>query len=542
MLDDSAQALETKDRFRQGETSFADFSRTMDELRRTGKDRTEPKKPTTGPGKSRFTVAASAAGLAVSTSSVSDGWGSRDNPIEGRGKGGGTTTGLKRPVSSSGVLSKLGERLSGFTSSSNTGQVNSPALDRTSSGTSGGRRKSPRRGFRSPRQYAGSEPSGGGTGGGWHPWSTSRSVSAGLGPLDGRGGSPNNTPVRGVTGLDQSGGDGSERARREGSTFASQPLTGSEIDNMSSISNTSTMVNDLSSRVQKLEESLARWSDEYKYPRRRRHGGHGSTASRRARLESASSPDSGGGSGSGGSEPSSNTNDSSVDVDMLSWQQDTETQLKEVRGRLRQLTEIEGGAVTAPEARSVSAPADAAAVAEGPRVAPALFVAAPRPLSSTLTEGKSGQFSAAVITGSAVGGVSGGNNLRGGMPASELPAGNDDDDAVEGLKPAASPSQPGASASGIPTTDQDGSTIAGPKSGPNPRGFEREGKGEGEENDAGGAAENAEGGRKEDASDDGGGEVRDMVLDNALGDRESSVGVLRRDRPTRLSTITEVAP
>lgn len=544
MLDDSAQALEAKDRFRQGETSFVEFSGTMDELRRTGKDRNEPKRPTAGPGRARLSVVASAASLPVSTSSARDSWGPRDTPSEGRGKRGGSgkdalTTGLKRPVSSSGVLTKLGGRLSGFASSSNAGQASSPVVDRARSGGSGGRRKSPRRGFGSPRKYASSEPGGGGTGSGWHPWSTSRNASAGAShlSLERRGSSPGDTPVGGVAGVDHGGGDGNERAR-EGSVLASQPLTGSEIDNMSSISTTSTLVIDLVSRLEKIEDTLAKVVDVCTYPTRRR-GHSGRNSSRRARLENASSPDSGGGSGSGGSEPSSNINEGSVDVDVLSLQQDTEEQLREVRGRLRQLT-IRSESVKAMGARSLSAPADAAAVVAGPGATSAPLVAGPRSPPSTLAKRKSGKFSAAAIAGSAGGGVAGGGSLRGGMPASELPAGDDDDEALEGLKPAAPSSQPGSSSSGMPAVDQDGSTVASAKSGAVvPSGFEREGKGEEGEHDA---AEREERGRKEDASDGGGEEVRDVGLDNVPEDRESGVGVLRRERPIRLSTITELAP
>lgn len=544
MLDDSAQALEAKERFRQGETSFVEFSGTMDELRRTGKDRNEPKRPTAGPERARLSVAASAASLPVSTSSARDSWGPRDTPSEGRGKLGGSgkdplTTGLKRPVSSSGVLTKLGGRLSGFTISSNTGQASSPVVVRARSSGSGGRRKSPRRGFGSPRKYAGSEPGGGGTGSGWHPWSTSRNASAGANQLslECRGASPGDTPVTGVAGVDHGGGDGDEGAR-EGSVLASQPLTGSEIDNMSSISTTSTLVIDLVSRVEKIEDTLAKVVDVCTYPTRRR-GRSGSNASRRARLENASSPDSGGGSGSGGSEPSSNTNEGSVDVDVLNLQQDTEEQLREVWGRLRQLT-IRSESIKATGARSVSAPADAAAVVAGPRVTSAALVAGPRSPPSTLVKRKSGKFSAAAIAGSAEGGVAGGGSLRGGVPASELPAGDDDDEALEILKPAAPSSQPGSSSSGMPAVDQDGSTVASARSGAVvPSGFEREEKGEGGEHDA---AEREERGRKEGASDGGGEEVRDVGLGNAPEDRESGVGVLRRERPIRLSTITELAP
>ena len=303
--DNSERALDVKAQFRQGKIGRAEFVRTMYELRRSGKDRVEPR---------RRTVAGTNAGLSVLTASsrslATDAWLRRDTTIaEGRGGGGGvsqesgSTSSKQRHGNTSGMLVKLGERLAaGLATASlkidqasgggGSGQGGSPAPDGARS-DGGRRRKSNRRGFDSPHdQDAALEISGGSE---RRPWSvpsnagrTVRRIFSGPSSPERLVPSPGGTPVRGGDSVGEgrqspthypgraehgargSIGDAGGGGRGAGSVSSAggpPPLTASEIDNMSSISNTSTVLTDLSVRLEKIEDMLARLLDAQKPPR-----------------------------------------------------------------------------------------------------------------------------------------------------------------------------------------------------------------------------------------------------------------------------------
>ncbi|CAM9516133.1 unnamed protein product, partial [Laminaria digitata] len=177
------------------------------------------------------------------------------------------------------------------------------APDGSRSDGGGRRRRSNRRGFDSPRdQEAPLESSGGSDRRPWSvPHNASRSVrrifSSPSSP-ERQASSPGGTPVRGGDsvgegqspahypgrtehsiggggggargGIGDTGGGGGGGGRGGGGSMGSAgappPLTASEIDNMSSISNTSTVLTDLSVRLEKIEDMLSRLLDAQKAP------------------------------------------------------------------------------------------------------------------------------------------------------------------------------------------------------------------------------------------------------------------------------------
>lgn len=470
MLDDSSRSLETKDRFRQGNIGVDEFARVMGELRRTGTDRIERRGRRNAVGAVTALAGPSASATAatpgltvpnISSAPVgAEPWHGRDKGADGSRFSdlGHSGLKLKRPAHSSGVLSKLGVRLvAGLTtaslkadeaSGSNSGQGSSPVVERARSEAGGVRRlRSPRRGSIavSPRHHQrepGTNESGDTAGSGsWRPWSVpgnpSRrlvsSASSPERPAPSPAGTGTATPVkggalpqgkqtlppsthtqRGEVGVDGgSGGDGSGGGTGSATGSAPPgPLTASEIDNMSSVSTTSTVLTDLSSRMEKIEDLLTRLLEESIESRggggsdvllRRwghagqRHGGGGG--------QDNDTGSSGGGSGTGGiarapeTRPSSNVPNEESAGELMVVVKDTAAELRQVRGRLRQL-----------ELEEAAAKAAKAAGAGSSTTPPAPASVAPR----------SSHPPNAVDAG-ATSGVGGDQSKLGGGPASELP-------------------------------------------------------------------------------------------------------------------------
>lgn len=264
----------------------------------------------------------------------------------------------RQPNSSASTLRKLGGRFVRATEhapdcdtgdgSSDGGlpDATSLVLDTTRSEGGGARRRSPsRRGFGSPRRR-----DAGSLSGGQRPWSVSGSAGRSIlrllsGPSSPErpttAHSPGGTPVRGDGSVVDGGGTSpdhrqglvehdSSGGRRGGTARGSAasavrgsirpmtmvggggggsggsgggglppPLTASEIDNMSSVSNTSTVLTDLSVRLEKIEDMLSRLLEVHQKPRR------AEAPSRSSHFGSQSSQDSegGGGSSSGSKRP-----------------------------------------------------------------------------------------------------------------------------------------------------------------------------------------------------------------------------------------------
>lgn len=489
MLDDSAKSLEVKDRFRQGKMGGSEFTRVMADLKRSGADRIER----TAKRNAAFAGARPAAvsgvpGLTVSTASstpmvVTEPYQGRDGRAAGAGRGaaldssrfadfGPTGLKLKRPANSSGVLSKLGGRLvSGLTKAEQASGSNSPTAERVRSETGGLRRlRSPRRAssVESPRhrnQEPGASESAPQTGSSWRPWSVPRSdrrlassasspERAAPSPADTgtplRGGDASeqarNTPTGpsqpqrlGLDGGGGGGGDGgaSGGGRGTGSATGSAvpgPLTASEIDNLSSVSTTSTVLTDLSLRMEKIEDLLARLLEASTGSKGA--GGGNDTLDRWGRVlpGRSGSHDTDAGSseiGTGTAEaaasasrpPSTVLNKESAG-ELMGEVKDTAAELRQVRGRLRQL-ELEDAAAKAAAAASHSAAPRGASSTVGPR--------SPQP-SSPSGERKIAQSEA--VTSGGIGGVTGGSGehfIQGVVPASELPACRNDSGEEEEL-------------------------------------------------------------------------------------------------------------
>lgn len=554
MVDDSTKALQVKEQVRRGEMNRFEFARIMDDLRRTGRDRLESRKPARGASASAAVVTAGLAiSAATSSSTATERWEGRDSVVGAGARGGdrgkdqeiGLPPGLKRPVSSSGMLSKLGGRIVAglkIDQANTSGQVvSSPQADGVRSAGGGrDRRKSPRRGFGSPRQQTGANEASSGTVS-WRPWSAPgtntrnlRRLVPGPSSPERPGPSPGDTPVRGNRGADarqspgqlqghaENGGSGGGvrgRAGSAGSTGAPVPLTASEIDNMSSISNTSTVLTDLSLRLEKIEDMLSRLLDAHRPTRRSSDGGGGGDQVNSC-VGSESSRDSGGGSRGRGRNERDGTGEISQDrlhanedyADELSGMVgDTAGELREVRGRLRQL-EVEEAARAA-AAAVATAPASSTSGA-----LPAPSLAAPA-FPQQLVEGKTAPpgSEGAVDSG---GGL---NRLPRGAPASELPE-DDEDELITGESSAfsavQSAEQGGESpiAAIVPAVSEE---LGGER---NAESKHDRGGAEGEGWGAGGGLD----------------EVKGDEPDDPPGDRAPG-GILRRLRPSGLSTITEAS-
>lgn len=293
MPNDSSEASELKERVRQGRVSGTKFRRKMVELRRSGKDRVDPKQAPTVAAQS---PAATVKGAVNPSHPAQLSFGGRESQEGGRGDPGkdpGTSgLSLRRNVSGGEMIRRLGERLGWSNASARTeqgGLEGSPVLERSRTADTMPKRRSPRRGTASPRAESGSDTGGssGATGSNRRPWSlTSSSNNPGnVGRLLSSPASPDRAASSQgsagslLWGQPPSGGAGAGGTRQMTPPFrapprqegrlpaASQaqaeqthtaPLTASDADNMSSVSNTSTVLTDLSHRLEKIEDMLAR--------------------------------------------------------------------------------------------------------------------------------------------------------------------------------------------------------------------------------------------------------------------------------------------
>lgn len=484
MLDDSAKSLEVKERFRQGKIGGVEFERFVAELKRTGADRIERRgrRGTVAAGAvagadSSMAAISAASGLTVSAASSTPGASQgRDGGAGGvPGREGGTDAsrdpdggpaGLKsrRPTNSTGVLSKLGGRLvAGLTTASLKADQgsgsNSPAGERARSEAGAARRlRSPRRGSlfgsphhepQEPRTSEGSAATGGGSG--WRPWTgpgtASRKSASDASYPERPAPSPAGigTPVRGgdvpapsaqvgpapVTcsqihhlGQGAAGGGGAG------------PLTASEIDQMSSVSTTSTVLTDLSLRMEKIEDLLSKLLEASTGGKGTGGGGGGGDILQRWGRVAI-------GQGGGSHDPDARSSEgdtaSGVVVapesrhylnvlqedsagELMGAVKDTTAELRQVRRRLRQL-ELEEAAAKAAAASGSSSQAPPAPTMAAPL--------SPQP-SPPPAEGRVALPEASDAGTRGVNEGGGEHFIQGGVRASELPVcGNDSFDEEE---------------------------------------------------------------------------------------------------------------
>lgn len=385
MKDDSAQALQVKEQVRKGMINATTLMEKLEKLRKAGKDRNPEK--ATSPASRR------AAKTPATDVTPRDKWTEVD-PI-GAESGFLSTPGLRRHVSTD-VLRKLGGRLGLPTKPdhpSGGGHSHSPVRDGAHpSGGVGRRTRSPRRAIGSPRHDAGAEESGGGGGPtlSWRPWSSSSNSSnrhggqrgtsvpssptnrlrsaavvpwgqgPGAAPAGGVRSSPlSSTPVWG-SGIEERGGrppilvpDGQRAGEQHGQQGAGPtvPLTASEIDNLSSVSNTSTVLTDLSLRLEKIEDMLSRLLETQKNKGPFSENGEIGGLRRASRLSQTSQSSQDSGANNNGNEASralvrdslgERSTDQNNHLSVMALH-DTAEQLREARGQLQRL-EAAGGA------------------------------------------------------------------------------------------------------------------------------------------------------------------------------------------------------
>ncbi|CAM9210979.1 unnamed protein product, partial [Choristocarpus tenellus] len=277
MVNDTPLVHDIKDNMQQGKLSASEFRQKMAELRHKGLDQIQSG-PSTGVGRS-----------SVRSGNIRDIGGH-----DGAGRGLGAGQGLKRYNSSTGVLSKLSERLAiGLSRVDQTGQASSPAPESRKE-RKFGRSNSPKEGAANPKGAAilhpsshalsASEAAGSSAGSGWS-WgevgrlSINNSIrqvrSALIGPPSPQKPAP--TPPgqhksvwgQGTAALENSRSVSPSPRRIRGKDFRSLSYGGSgasggharpssEFDNMSSVSNSSTALTDISTRLEKIEDMLSR--------------------------------------------------------------------------------------------------------------------------------------------------------------------------------------------------------------------------------------------------------------------------------------------
>lgn len=499
MLDDSARSLETKDRFRQGKIGGAEFARIIAELKRTGTDRIEysGRRNATAAGAGPAGIAG-ASGLTVSTASttpmVAEPWQGRDGGAEGSRCSEFGLSGLKhkRPANATGVLSKLGGRLvAGLTTpslkadqvgGSNSAQSSSPAGERARSEAAGAMRRlrSPRRSsvIGSPRhnQEPGTSESNTASGS-WRPWNVPGTANrrpivqsperpapspAGTGtPV--RGGNSHGTLLQGrqtspassqVQHMEHGGVGGDGGAGSTTGSAPPGPLTASEIDNMSSVSMTSTVLTDLSSRMEKIEVLLSRLLDANTGGRGDGGGGGNDVLQRWGRVgqqgqgvghdNDPGSSEGGGGAGRvapPGSRYASHLLPGESAGEVTGAVKDTAGELRLVRRRLLQLEMEEAAARAAGDGAGAGAGASAASSTAPPApttVAPRSPQPSPTAAESKLAQPASSRTTAEDTPGDSIGKSGGDHLIPGGGPASELPTCGNDSFSEEALLPLSS--------------------------------------------------------------------------------------------------------
>lgn len=388
MKDDSALALRVKEQVRKGTINAATFTSTMENLRRTGKGRIVAKQasPASRKASAKLVTMASAATTADVTSH--DSWDVGDPPGPDSG------IGLRRNVSAD-VIRKLGGRLGlptgstrQDTSSGPDRQSGSPIRDGANmSGSARRQSRSPRQTAGSPRHGAsaaeedGGSGSGGGPGLGWRPWGLSSSnpnrivgrrassvpssptnrLASAAGGAWGQGPAPataggmrppplSATPVRGAGNEDRGGrqpilvAPGRQAVGQQaqhGAGGPPGPLTASEIDNLSSVSNTSTVLTDLSLRLEKIEDMLSRLLEVHKHEGRlfdKGSVGGGGGGRREAKRDDIEAAEVAFVAGSGASNRTGVRDSPEYDMHVSSMSlRDTAEELREARGRLQRL-------------------------------------------------------------------------------------------------------------------------------------------------------------------------------------------------------------
>lgn len=354
-IDDSPKAIELKEKVRHGKMSGHDFSFAMGMLRRSGKDRVEAVRPAVLGTMKRILVTPDVTvSTASSTVTTLEAWGGKDNVAvgvrgtsSGRDQETGTTQGQSRPQGGTSVLGKLSGR---SVQGRKVDQMGSGVLASPSQDGGGGR---PRRRSsslaESPRSYDGGSIEGGNGGVGRRPWSaprnavrgSRRAISVPCSPERQRL-SPASTPligdVNGGTGKTQQQPQSMASTEHSGTGVGGRimidvtagastvaPLSVSEIDNMSSVSNTSTVLSDLSTRLEKIEGMLSRLLDANIVPRSSGGAVEDSRSSTRVRSESILDVQGG----------VSEKGEAAGDVSGIV--KDTAQELQEVKGRLRLL-------------------------------------------------------------------------------------------------------------------------------------------------------------------------------------------------------------
>lgn len=295
MPDDSPKALELKERARQGKMNATDFDQKMRELQSSQRHRADPKKAAGSAAQGVGTSAEATAGPTQEEQLPSVGRGtlslSRDASGDLGKDPGASTLGMRRHVSSGG-LRKLGGRLVPTpisTRAEHGSGESAPALEGSRPSESLARRRSPRRSSLSPclKPAADSGCAGGASGVGVRrSWNLSNSNSRNTRRASSSPPSPDRVaptqPSEAVAGWVQGAGPSGSNQRQSTSSPLREPvteegrlaggvpsqaptdqshttpLTASEADNMSSVSNTSTVITDLSLRLDKIEDMLAR--------------------------------------------------------------------------------------------------------------------------------------------------------------------------------------------------------------------------------------------------------------------------------------------
>ena len=238
------------------------------------------------------------------------------------------------------------------------------------------------------------------------------------------------------------GGDGGGDGGGAGSATGSAPpgpLTASEIDNMSSVSTTSTVLTDLSSRMEKIEDLLSRLLEASTGTRGSGGGGSGNDVLLRwgrAGQKHGGGQDNDTGSSEGGSGtgrvaaapellPCSSVLNKESAGELMGAVKDTAEELRQVRGRLRQL-ELEEAMAKAARAGGGGGGGGGGGSSSAPPAPTTVAPRSPQPsIVDAATASRSGSTS----------GVAGDLLLLRGAPASELPAcGSDSQDGEELLQ------------------------------------------------------------------------------------------------------------
>ena len=413
MEDDSSRAHKVKERVRQGKINRDEFAKVMRELRRTGKNIVElPSSNVSESARNALMTAGLTMPAGSSTFTALEDWDGRDITFAG-GKGVDTGRDSDMVAMAQGLLRRRGMRGRKVRADHIGGGVRGSPL--RESGGEGRSRRSSGRIFESPRMLPGSITDPRGSGGlGRQPWSAPgrpfRKSGSGPPSSERPGPSPSGTPLPGEGEAVLGAGDGVWDPRQPGvgvnhggaglgGRGVSAPPSTSEMDNLSSFSNTSTVLTDLSTRLEKIEGMLTRLLAENEISSR--PSGTGGAAAGAAGGDGIWKSTQKGSESNREMEGEGSRTEESTDG-VSNVVRDTAQELREVRGRLRLLEEEESRRASASSA-DVVIPADPAG---------------PRPASALLAQSK-GKSAANPERNPCDGG--GMISLQGVVPASELP-------------------------------------------------------------------------------------------------------------------------